>query len=79
MPDWMSGDGDALGQALTFVVIPLLFGWFGHWLDGRLGIAPVLTVAFALLGVAGVFVTVYYRYQARMAAMEEGKPWARKA
>jgi len=61
------------------VLIPALFGWFGRWLDHVFGIAPVLMLVFGVLGVAAVFATFYYRYQARIAEMEEGKPWARQA
>lgn len=78
-PRWTSGDGDALGQALTFVVIPALFGLLGHWLDGIAGTAPVFLVSLVVVGVVSVFVTVYYRYQARMAELDAGKPWNRSA
>lgn len=79
VPEWMAGDGDALGQAVTFVLIPVLFGLFGRWLDRQLSIEPIATLLFVVVGFVGVFVSFYYRYQARMAELEKGKPWARKA
>ncbi|MFN8037036.1 MAG: AtpZ/AtpI family protein [Acidimicrobiia bacterium] len=79
LPAWMSGDGDALGQAVSFVVVPLLFGLFGRWLDHVFGTVPFLMLGFGVLGVVGMFVAVYYRYQARMAELDEGQPWARRA
>ena len=78
-PRWTSGDGDALGQALTFVLVPALFGLLGRWIDGVAGTRPVFLVGMVVVGVVSVFVTVYYRYQARMAELDAGKPWDRSA
>jgi hypothetical protein len=30
-------------------------------------------------GVVGAFASAYYRYEARMAQHDEGKPWTRRA
>jgi len=38
----------------------------------------VLLLAFALFGLACSFASAYYRYSQRMAAQQEGKPWARR-
>lgn len=77
VPAWMSGDGDAIGEALTFILIPLLFGAFGRWLDGVFGISPVLMLVLGIFGLVGVFLAVYYRYQARIAELDQDKPWTR--
>lgn len=74
-----SSDNDALSHALAMVVGPLLMGLFGAWLDGRLGTGWVLAAAFATFGAVGAVVSAYYRYEARMAEQDAGKPWTRRA
>lgn len=71
------GFSNALGQAVEMVVTPLLFALFGYWLDGVFDIRPVLTIAFAAIGVVGMALRTYYWYQAEIAREEEGKPWTR--
>ncbi len=75
---WKQGSGDGFTQAVELVVAPLLFGALGWLLDGRLATGPAFTVALALLGMVGTSVTQYYRYVARMARDDEGKPWTRR-
>lgn len=70
-----NGFGNALGQAVELVVTPLLFLALGAWLDGRFGTRPVLTVVLCSLALCGVAVSSYYRYTARMAREDEGRPW----
>lgn len=77
-PTWQQGFGDGLSQAVSLVITPLLFALLGAALDGWLGTRPVLTVVFAVLAAAGMFVSTYYQYRARMDAADEGQPWARK-
>jgi F0F1-type ATP synthase assembly protein I len=71
------GYGDALTQALTLVVAPVLFGLLGAFLDGLLDTAPLFLLALGFLGVLGSCVTAYFEYEARIARHDEGKPWAR--
>lgn len=79
IPKARPGYNDALSTALTFVLGPIIFGAFGALLDRALGTEPVLMIAFGILGVVAVGVTIYYRYQAASAAEDAGKPWARRA
>ena len=72
------GFNDALTQALTFVVAPVLLGLLGFAIDRWLGTGPVFMLALASLGVVATFVTAYYEYQARCAREDEGKPWSRR-
>jgi F0F1-type ATP synthase assembly protein I len=72
------GYNDALTQALTFVVAPVLLGLLGFAVDRWLGTGPVFMLALASLGVVATFVTAYYEYQARCAREDEGKPWSRR-
>ena len=48
------------------VVTPLLLGLFGFWLDGVIGIRPVLTIALAVFGVVGASASFYLRYRHQM-------------
>lgn len=67
-----------MSYAAAMVVLPLALGLFGAWLDGFVGTSPVLLVLFAAFGVASSFASAIYRYEARIAVHDEGKPWARK-
>jgi F0F1-type ATP synthase assembly protein I len=44
---------------LSFIVAAVLGWWFGRWLDGHLGTAPWLMVAFSALGLAAGALNVY--------------------
>jgi F0F1-type ATP synthase assembly protein I len=70
---------DALNQAVTIVVAPLLFGLLGYVVDGATGTRPLFTVVLAAFGVVASTLWLYYQYLARSAAHDEGKPWTRRA
>jgi F0F1-type ATP synthase assembly protein I len=72
------GFDDGLGQALSLVVGPVLFGLVGWLIDRALGTGPLFVLALGLFGFLGAVVALYYRYQAAMARDEEGKPWNRR-
>jgi F0F1-type ATP synthase assembly protein I len=38
-----------------------LSAWLGHWLDGRFGTLPWLTILFVFLGAGAAFYHVYHR------------------
>lgn len=71
-------ENDALAHAMAMVAVPVLFGLLGAWLDSLAGTRPVLLLAFGAFGVACSFASAYYRYEAKIARHDEGKPWARK-
>ena len=71
------GYGDALTQALSLVVGPLLFGLLGAFLDSRFGTRPLFLLVLGLFGVLAAVTTAYFEYRARVARHDEGKPWAR--
>ena len=71
------GYGDALTQALTLVVAPVLFGLLGAFVDSLLGTSPLFLLVLGLTGVLATCVTAYFEYEARIARHDEGKPWAR--
>jgi positive regulator of sigma E activity len=74
-----SSQNDALSHAVAMVVTPLAMGLLGSWIDGRLGTAWVFTAVLATLAVIGAFASAYYRYEARMAEHDKGKPWTRRS
>jgi F0F1-type ATP synthase assembly protein I len=73
------GFGDGLQQAFELVMTPAIFGVLGYLLDRWLGTVPVFTLilSFGVLGYEAWKLITAYGHQ--MAAVEEGKPWNRKA
>ena len=74
-----TSQNDALAHAGAMVLFPLVLGLFGAWLDRVLGTGWVITAVLVALGVIGSFASAYYRYEARMAEHDEGKPWTRRS
>jgi len=75
--DLYNGFGDGLALAFEFAVTPAIFGVLGYLLDRAIGTVPVFTIIFALLCVVGMFVKVWYSYDASMRAHEAKAPWRR--
>jgi F0F1-type ATP synthase assembly protein I len=50
----------------------------GALLDAALGTGYLFVVTFGLIGFVAAVVALYYRYQAKIARDEEGKPWNRR-
>jgi len=46
------GSGDAFAAAFELVATPAIFGFLGWLLDGRMGTAPIFTVAFVVIALA---------------------------
>jgi len=67
-----------MARAFELALTPAIVGGFGYLLDRWLGIVPVFTIVFFLLGVTGVVVRMYYGYDARMKEHEASGPWADK-
>jgi hypothetical protein len=74
-----TSQNDALAHGAAMVLFPLVLGLLGHWLDGLAGTGWVITAVLVTFGVVGAFASAYYRYEARMAQHDEGKPWTRRA
>ena len=74
-----TAENDAFAHAGAMVLFPLLLGLLGVVIDRALGTQWVFTAVLATLGVVGSFASAYYRYEARMAEHDEGKPWTRRA
>ena len=77
--DLYQGFGNALGQAVELVALPILFGLLGFLLDRWLGWTPVLTLVLAGYGLAGGVLRAYYAYNHRMRAEEAQLPSRRTA
>lgn len=65
--------------SFELVLSPLLLALAGYALDRWLGIVPVLTVAFAVVGLAGAVVKLYYGYRHEMDQHEIGAPWTTRS
>jgi hypothetical protein len=73
-----SGNEDAWSHAVALVLFPVLLGLLGAWVDSRTDTRPVFLLLLAAFGVVGAFASAYYRYDARMAEQDAGKPWMRR-
>jgi F0F1-type ATP synthase assembly protein I len=73
-----SSNDDAWSHAVALVAFPALLGLFGAWIDSRTDTRPLFLLVLAALGVVGSFASAFYRYEARMAQHDDGKPWMRR-
>lgn len=71
------GFGDGMSRAFELVVTPLVFGGLGFLVDQVAGTGPVFVVAFAVFGVIGTFVRLWYGYDQEMRTHEQAGRWAR--
>lgn len=69
------GFGAALTNAFEIAMVPLVFAGLGWLLDRSAGTGWVLTTAFAVVGLAGTFVKLYYRYDHDMQQLEKAGSW----
>ncbi len=74
-----TAENDAFSYAVAMVIVPVLFGLLGAWIDSRAGTAPLFLLVLAAFGAACSFTSAYYRYERRIARHDEGKPWARRS
>ena len=73
-----NGFGNALSRAFEIAVTPAIFGAMGYALDRWLGIVPVLTIALLVFGLVGMFVRLWYGYDAEMRAQDDNAIWNRR-
>ncbi len=55
---------------------PVILALLGLWLDRTLDTTPLFVVAFAVLGVLGVGVKVYFQYRHQMESLRATAPWS---
>ena len=60
------------------VFSPLLLALLGYGLDRLLGTLPVFTIIFAVVGLAGAVVKLYFTYRYEMQQHESSGPWVKK-
>jgi F0F1-type ATP synthase assembly protein I len=70
------GFGEALTRAFELVVTPVIFGFFGWLLDGRLGTRPLFMFAFFALVMGYEFWKLYVAYDADMERHQQQLPGA---
>jgi len=66
--------GRYAGMGLTFALTIIAFGWFGWWIDGKLGTAPVFLIAGALAGFAGGLISMIKRIPPARGRNSKAKP-----
>lgn len=71
-----NGFGEGLQRAFELAFTPAIIGGFGYLLDRWLGLLPILTIVFFLIGMSGVIARMWYGYDARMKEHESTGPWA---
>jgi F0F1-type ATP synthase assembly protein I len=59
------------------VLSPVILALIGFGLDKLLGTLPVLTIVFAVVGLAGAVIKLYYGYRDEMDRHQAEGPWAR--
>jgi len=72
VPQLNKGNG-----SFELVMSPLLLALIGLWLDRSVThTTPWMTVGFAVLGLVGSVIKIYYGYKAKMAELAESSPWS---
>lgn len=66
-----AGGGETMGKGFELVVVLVVFCGLGWLLDRALGTSPWCVVAFAVFGMVGQFVRMWYAYDAEMRRHEE--------
>jgi ATP synthase protein I len=55
----LSSGAEFAGLGLQMGAVLLAGAWLGHWLDGRLGTLPWLTILFVFLAAGAAFYSIY--------------------
>lgn len=71
------GFGASLNNAFEIALVPAILGGLGWLLDSAIGTGMVLTAVFAVFGLTGTFVKLYYGYSRRMLRLEQAGSWNR--
>jgi F0F1-type ATP synthase assembly protein I len=61
-----NGFGNALSRAVEFTVSPVIFGFLGFLLDGRIGTRPLFMIFLFAFTFSYLFWKQYLRYSAEM-------------
>lgn len=71
------GYADSTARGLEIAGVPVVFGGIGWLIDRSLDTSPMFTIGLAIFAVVGMFVKLWLRYDADMAAEEARMPWNR--
>ncbi len=74
--DLYNGFGNGLARAFEIAVTPAVFGGIGYAVDRAVDKVPVFTIVLLLFALVGMFVRLWYGYDAEMKAHEASGPWA---
>lgn len=74
--DLNRGFGDGMSRAFEIAVTPIVFGALGYGIDTLADTTPAFTIALAVFAVMGMFVRLWYGYDAEMRAHETRARWA---
>ena len=61
------------------VLSPLILALVGYGLDRWLGTVPFLTIIFAVLGLAGACIKIYYGYRNERDEHNKDAPWSKRS
>ena len=61
------------------VLSPLLLALIGYGLDRWLGTLPLLTIIFAVVGLVGACIKLYFGYMSEMDEHDKDAPWAKRS
>lgn len=61
---------DTLGRGMDLALVSIVFLGLGYLLDRWLGTQPLFMIVLFLLAVIGQFISMRYRYEARMQQLE---------
>lgn len=61
---------DTIGRGMDMALVVLVFLGLGYLVDLWLGTQPLFMIVLLLLAVVGQFVSIRYRYEARMQQLE---------
>ncbi len=61
---------DTLGRGMDMALVVLVFLGLGYLVDRWLGTQPLFMIALLLIAVVGQFISIRYRYEARMQQLE---------
>jgi F0F1-type ATP synthase assembly protein I len=65
-----NGFGNALSRAVELTVSPVIFGFLGYLLDGRLGTRPLFMIFLFAFTIGYLFWRQYLHYDAEMKEQE---------
>ena len=72
------GMGDGLNRAFELALIPAIFGLAGYGVDRLIGTGFIFAAIFAIVGLYGVVMRIWYAYQHQIAEIQKGAAWREK-